>query len=219
MRIQILVCSIALLTAISVKADLLDRVAVTIDTQVITQSELEDEIRMNSFLNNEPANFSEQSKRDAANRLIEQKLVYREMELGRYPSASQQEADDVLDKLEKTRSHNKAEFDQALKTAGITRKQLEEHLLWGLTLSHFIDLRFRPAVQVSREDIEKYYESKILPDAKNGQRPSLRDVRQQISQTLTAERSDQQMDAWLKEAKTRVHIEFHNEAFREGAAK
>ena len=193
--------------------ELLDRVAVTIGNQVITLNEITDEIRMNAFLNNEPANFSDQSRRAAAERLIEQKLIYKEMEMGRFPPASAQEANGMLDKLEKTRSRSQGEFDRELRAAGVTQDQLREHLLWGLTLSSFIDLRFRPAVQVTRKDVQEYFQNKILPATTAGVKPVLADVRAQIEQTLTAERADQQLDAWLKDSKARSHIVFRKEAF------
>jgi hypothetical protein len=205
-----------MLLATPAAAELLDRVAVTVGNQVITQNEIADEIRMDAFLNNEPPDLSDKSKRAAADRLIEQKLIYREMEMGRYPPASPQEANGMIEKLEKTRSRSEGDFERALKAAGITQDQLRDHLLWGLTLSNFIDLRFRPAVQVTRKDVQEYYQNKILPSTNT--KPDLRDVRAQIEQTLTAERADQQLDAWLKDTKARAHIEFHKEAF-EGAGK
>lgn len=207
-----LILSIMLL-AVTCTAELLDRVAVTIGNQVITKNEIADEIRMNAFLNNEPADFSEKSKQAAADRLIEQKLIYREMDMGRYPPASSQEANAMMDKLEKTRARSQGEFEKAMKAAGITADQLREHLLWGLTLSNFIDLRFRPGVQVTSKDVHEYYQNKILPSTKPAEKPNLADVRAQIEQTLTAELSDKQLDEWLKDAKSRAHIEYHKEAF------
>ncbi len=197
-------------------AEVLDRVAVTIGNRVITQSEIASEIRMSAFLNNEPATFTGKVKREAADRLMEQLLVRREMELGRYSEGSPADAAAMLEKLEKTRAHSQGEFDKALKAAGITKQRLQDHLLWGLRLATFVDLRFRPAVQVSREDVETYYQDKVLPDVKTGKKPDLAEVRQQIRQTLSADRADQQMDAWLKDARTRAHVEFHKAAFEDG---
>lgn len=196
-------------------AEVLDRVAVTVGNQVITANEIADEIRMDAFLNNEPPNFSDKSKHAAADRLIEQKLIFREMDMGRYPPAPPQEVNGMMDKLEKTRSRSQGDFERALKAASITQEQIREHLLWGLTLSSFIDLRFRPAVQVNRKDVQDYFQNKILPATKAGEKPVLADVRAQIEQTLTAERADLQLDAWLKDSKARARIEYRKEAFEE----
>jgi hypothetical protein len=194
-------------------AEVLDRVAVSIGNQVITESQLSQEIRLDSFLNNEPPDFSTASKRAAADRLIEQKLVRKEMEMGRYPAASAQEAADIIQNLLKTRASDAADFDRQLKAAGITLAELQEHLLWGLTLSHFIDLRFRPAVQVTGSDVEKYYREQVLPKAGGPQKPSLADVRTSIEESLRAERSDSQLDAWLKDIRSHTTIDYAKEVF------
>ncbi len=122
------------LLAAAAHGEVLDRVAVTIGNQVITQSDIDSEIRMTAFLNDQPPEFTAKAKREAAQRLVEQKLVGREMELGRYGEGAEPEADAMLEKLEKSRSRNKTEFDQALRQAGITQKELLNHLLWGLKL-------------------------------------------------------------------------------------
>jgi hypothetical protein len=204
---------VVLLLAVAASGEVLDRIAVTVGTQVITESELLEEIRLNAFLNNEPAKLDAKARFEAADRLIEQKLVRKEMEMGRYPPASPQEADAMVEKLEKTRAASLGEFDRELTAAGITLDQLREHLLWGLALSHFVDLRFRPAVQVSRTDVQKYYADKVLPAVKAGQAANLDDMRTQIEETLTAERADREMDAWLKDARQRAKVEFHKDAF------
>jgi hypothetical protein len=216
MRIVLMRIMLVLLLASVGSAEVLDRVAITIGTQVITQSEINEELRMSAFLNNEPPQWTGKAKRDAADRLIEQKLVLHEMELGRYAGGSPTEADAMLEKLEKTRSKSQGDFDRALKAAGITKQQLQEHLIWGLRLSTFVDLRFRPAVQVSRQDVEQYYAEKVLPDTATGKKPDLSKMRQQIRQTLSADRADRQMDEWLKDARTRAHIEIHKAAFEDG---
>ncbi len=84
-------------------------------------------------------------------------------------------------------------------------------------MSNFIDVRFRPVVQVSRQEVEEYYNAKVLPDPATGKKLDISKLRQQIRQTLSADRADQQMDKWLKDAEARAHIEFHKEAFEDGA--
>lgn len=197
-------------------AEVLDRVAVSIGNQVITETELVEEIKLNAFLNKEKADFSTASKRTAADRLIEQKLVKKEMELGSYPTASPQEASAMLAKLLHTRARDKADFDKQLSEAGISIKELEEHLLWGLTLAHFIDVRFRPAVQVTSRDVEKYFEQNVLKNASGPQKPDLDSMRARIEETLAGQRSDEQLDAWMKETRAHSAVVYHKEVFGGG---
>jgi hypothetical protein len=211
--------AVLLIFCLSVRSEVLDRVAVSIGNQVITESQISEEIKLDSFLNNEPPNFSNASKLAAADRLVEQKLVRKEMEMGRYPSASPEEAAAIIQNLLKTRAKDKADFDSQLKNAGITLAELQDHLLWGLTLSHFVDLRFRPAVQVTNRDITRYYQEKIIPSFKGPAKPTLDDVRARIEETLRAERSDVELDNWLKDTRTRTTIKYQKEVFGEDTPK
>lgn len=207
----------ALLVAALLQAVVLDRVAVSVGTAVITESQLAEEIKLDSFLNMEPAKFTVAAKRAAADRLIDQKLIDKEMQMGHYPAAPVQEASAMIEKLLKARANGKEQFDAQLSAAGITLAELQDHLLWGLTLARFVDLRFRPAVQVTRRDVEKYYSDKFLASAQ-GQKPKLDDVRDQIEKTLMADRSDEQLDAWLKDTRLHTTIVYAPEVFGSGSA-
>lgn len=211
--------TLVLLLCVALSGDVLDRVAVSIGIQVITESQIVEEIKLNSFLNNEPPNFSSATKRASADRLIEQKLVRKEMDLGHYPAAAPAEAVAIIENLLKTRAHSREDFDGQLKAAGITFAELQDHLLWGLTLSHFIDLRFRPAVQVTNRDVTKYYQEKVIPTFNGPQKPTLDDVRARIEDTLKAERSDAELDAWLKDTRAHTAIQYQKEVFGEDPPK
>jgi hypothetical protein len=200
--------SLVLLLALA-NAEVLDRVAVSIGNQVITESQLIQEIRLDSFLNNEPPSFSPAAMRAAANLLIDQKLVRKEMEMGRYPSAAPEEAAAMIQKLVKSRP----DFDKELTAAGIGLDDLQQHLLWGLTLAHFVGLRFRPAVQVTTGDVEQYYREQFSPQT------PLSDVRARITEILQAERSDGALDAWLKDTRAHTTIEYQKEVFGEANSK
>jgi hypothetical protein len=47
-----------------------------------------------------------------------------------------------------------------------------------------------------------------------GQTPSLDDYRANIEQTLINQEASQQVEQWLKEARRRTHIQYHDEVFR-----
>ncbi len=66
-------------------AEIIDRIVITVGNQVITQSQVDDEIRVTAFLNHEKVDLSAAARKQAASRLIEQALIKREMDLSRYP--------------------------------------------------------------------------------------------------------------------------------------
>jgi len=193
-------------------AAVVDRIAVTVGNQVITETEILREIAISAFLNGEKPSFTVENKRKAADQLVEQKLVHKEMEMGRYPEATDEQAKELLAETRKNVG-GEQELQRKLAANGLTQDDLEKHLLWQLTLVRFIDLRFRPAIQVTAQDVLDYYRKEVVPQQKPGQRVPFVDVREQIQQTLSAQRADQQLDEWLKHAKTTTRIDYKKEVF------
>jgi hypothetical protein len=84
-------------------------------------------------------------------------------------------------------------------------------------LLRFIEVRFRPAVQVSDQEIQDYFDKVVAPAARAahpGEPVVLDDYRDQIEETLAGKRVDQESDTWLKEARKRNEIVIHEDALR-----
>ena len=70
-------------------------------------------------------------------------------------------------------------------------------------LRSMLAARFRPAVQISEQDIQRYYREHFI----QGKAP-LNEVRSAIEQKLTNERADAELDQWLKQQRRRTGIEY-----------
>ena len=193
-------------------AAVVDRIAVTVGNQVITETEILREIALAAFLNGEKPSFTPENKRKAADQLVEQKLVHKEMDMGHYPEATEEQAKELLEQTVRNMG-GEAAMQKQLVEDGLTEEDLEKHLLWQLTLVRFIDLRFRPAIQVTAQDALDYYRKEVAPKQKPGQQVPLADVRDRIMKTLSAQKADQQLDEWLKHAKATTRIDYKKEAF------
>jgi peptidyl-prolyl cis-trans isomerase SurA len=212
---RILLSVIFLLPA--VRAEVIDRIAVTLDNQVITQTEILLEIRLTAFLNGDSLDFSSGSRKKAAERLVEQKLVRKEMEPAQYTEAGPDEIESMLKEVRAQRFHDAAQYRTALENYGITEQDLKTHLLWQITFLHFIDLRFRPGIHVSDDEIRKYFDQelpKLQKKAGTDNAITFDDLRDKLEENLTGQHIDKQVDDWLAQARKRAHIEFHPEAFR-----
>ena len=212
-RCRTIVLPALLWSASFATAVVVDRIAVTVGNQVITETEILKETALTAFLNGEKPSFTPESKRKAADRVVEQRLILRDYELGHYPEATEEQAKALLGETAKNVG-GEPELDRQLAAAGLSVGDLEQHLLWQLTLVRFVDLRFRPAIQVTAQDVQDYYTREILPKQKPGQRVRLADVRDQILETLSAQRADQQLDQWMKHAKAVTRIDYKKEAFQ-----
>jgi peptidyl-prolyl cis-trans isomerase SurA len=201
----------------SPRAEVIDRIAVTLDNQIITESEVAREIRLSTLLNGDPLVFSPEARRKAADRLVEQKLIRREIELGRYLEPNKDEVAATLKQIQKQRFRDLEDYRQSLEKYGVSEDDLNAHVLWQLTLLRFIDARFRPGIQVSDEEIRAYFDReqrKLEGTADPGKPQSFEDLRDQIGETLINQIVDQQLDDWLAAARKRTRIVFHPEAFQ-----
>jgi hypothetical protein len=127
-------------------AEIIDRVAVVVGERVITESEMLLQMRVAAFLNAAPAEFDAAGKRQAAERLIAQTLIRREMELSRAAAPNPPEADALLATVrQEPRLAGEEKFAAELARYQIGEEDVRQQLLWQLTLLRFVDYRFRPA--------------------------------------------------------------------------
>jgi len=205
------------LAAASAGATIIDRIAVSVGNRVITTSDIEREIRVTAFLNGQAPDLSPAARRAAAERMVEQLLVRREIETSRYPAPQPADIEPALNAFRKRYYPVDADYQAALARDGITDRDVRDALLWQRTLLDFIDVRFRPAVQISAEEIQNYFDTVLAPrlrSAEPGKPISLDDYRGQIEDTLAAQREDREMDNWLREAKRQTPIVYHDEALQ-----
>ena len=206
-----------LLASVLLHGEIIDRIAVSIGNRVVTASDLDREIRVTAFLDGKQPDFSPAAKRATADRLVEQQLIRRELETGRYPMPSAANAAPIVDKFQKDYFKDAADYQRALAAVGISAQDVQDEVLWQRALLLFVDARFRLGVQVSDQEIQDYFEKVVKPAAQAaypGASVALDDYRQSIEATLAGPLVDRQRDDWLKEARQRTDIVYHEEAFQ-----
>ncbi len=205
--------TVPLLFAGVIAAEIIDRIAIVVGNNVVTAGEVTREVRLTDFLNGTPLELGPEAKRKAAERLVEQELIRRELELTRYPAQPESEADRMLDQIRKSRFQSDQQFQGALKQYGLDAAALKAHLRWQITALSFIELRFRPGVQVSEEEIRAEFEARkgagTLPAT-----AALDDLHSRIEEELTERKVEAQLAEWLKRARARSQIEIRKEALQ-----
>ncbi len=172
-----------ILLAVVGRAEVIDRIAITVGSRAITESDILREIRLAAFFNQAEADFSPQAKKQAAGRLVERALIEMEMESGQYAFPDASAATPALAALKKEQFPNEAAWLGALSKYRIGEGDVRRHLLEQLAIESFIDERFGPAVQVSDDDMREYYTRSFVPawdNGKKGAAPPFEDVRGQI---------------------------------------
>jgi hypothetical protein len=203
-----------LLFALAAHAGIIDRIAVSVGNRVVTTSDINREIRVVSFQQHVQPVFNAAARRLTAARMVEQKLIRRELESSSYPIPS---PSDIEPEFKKQNFPSDEAFRRSLADYGIAEQDFLDELLWQRTLLLFIEIRFRPGIQVSDQDIQDYFQTVVEPAATAahpGQPVALEDYRARIEETLTGQRVDSQVDTWLKEARARTEVVYHAEAFQ-----
>lgn len=199
--------------ALCLSAEVIDRIAVTVGNQVITENQIEEEVRVTAFQNaTEPA-LAAAEKKKAAERLIEQTLVKREMDFSRYPLPQPADADARLAGLKTALG---ADYAHKLEQYGIDEAALRRHLLWQLALLRFVDYRFHPGIQLPEQDVREAYDTQVTKWKEQGVAPipSFEDSRPKLEQALVDRRTDQALDRWLGDTRTQIEIRYHEGALQ-----
>jgi hypothetical protein len=199
---------------VTCSADIIDRIAVSVGNQVITEDQIAEEIRITAFLNREKADLSSDSKKAEAELLVQQTLMKREMDLSHFRLPDVSEAGESLAGI-REQYPGESEFHQALRDYGIDEEILQHRLWWQLAVLRFIDERFRPGIQIPDDDIDAYYAQQAAKWEQEGVKPipSLEESRDKIEQILTQQRVDNSLDRWVGDARTQVEIRYHAGVF------
>ena len=219
-----------LLLVCAASAAVLDRIAVVVGNDVITEGEVEDALRLDQFLASQPLDLSPQKRYAEAQRLADQQLIRHEMEVARYKLPDPGEADAMLRNFRQQHFRSDAEFQAALQKYGITDDQLKQHLLWQLAVLRFTDTRFGgnapqgETQSASRATPEPRSNQTPPPGAPSVQSPdrSAASPPSQSADRLAPGASpasgqtdvDQQLDAFLREARSSTRVVFKKEAFQ-----
>jgi hypothetical protein len=208
-----LVMLVAFQAAPFARAETLDRIAVTVGRHVISEQDILQDIRLSAFIDSKQPDFSAAQKRKAADRLIDQYLVLQDAALTRTPMPSAADASSMLQPI-KARYASDREYQNALVMARITDAELAEHLLGGLRMLRYTDLRFRPEVEISDDALHAYYDKLTASAGNTPAPPTFEASRNDIEKLLTEQQTMQALDRWLSTARDDTAIVYREAAFK-----
>lgn len=204
---------IALVAGLNASPETIDRIAVSVDNTVITESEVIRQIRITALLNGEQPDLSPGNRRETAERLVEQALMKREIAVSRYsPNATAQS--EQLYQSFRQRFSTEAAWNDALKKHLLTDADVRAAFLWQATFLQFVDLRFRPAIQIPEQEMQAWYDEHLKGKSTPEAGESYEEARPKIEEILMQQRVDNAIDRWLGQARTQARIRYRQEAFR-----
>jgi hypothetical protein len=201
---------LALLASFRAQGETLDRIAVTVGRHVISERDILQDIRISAFIDGKPVEVNGEQKRKAADRLIDQYLVLEDAASTRANLPAATDAGAILASI-KARYGSDQAYRTALSQAQITEAELLEHLLRGLQMLRYTDLRFRPEVQLSDENLRTFYNQLA---AKGDHLQSFEASRTDIEKLLTDQQAMQALDRWLGMTRSDTAILYREAVFQ-----
>ncbi len=186
----------------SAESELVDRIVSIIDRDVIMLSEAEQAIWLVELRTGEDV-----SLRDVVERLIEAKLI--EREVARFTDAP---APDELveEQIERLRSSfpSEAAFEAMLSSRGLSEEELYSEVRRQLTVTRYLERRFRALTYVTDDAIQSYFSEEVLPELPDERGPTLEEI-DQIRRILEEQRFNERVEQWIDGLKKRSRIRLY----------
>jgi parvulin-like peptidyl-prolyl isomerase len=183
--------------------EVVDRIVARVENDVILLSDLKELKEYQELVDG-------QSEADNVllDRLVDQWVVRSEADLSRFPQPTDAEIDRGVARVEKSFGAPE-EFERRKKQAGLSDVEVRKMVAGQLYLSNYLDSRFRPSAQINDSAVADFYKNAVVPRAKaRGQEPPTLEASRDIIQEALIEKDiNEQADRWLKESRSRLHVE------------
>jgi hypothetical protein len=183
--------------------EVIDRIVARLENDIILLSDVHALSRYQLFVDGKS-----ESDAQILDRLIDQWIVRNEASISRFPQPSEEDVQRSLARLKRSFSSPEV-FEERKQQTGMTDEELLKMLKSQLYLSNYLDTRFRPSIQIDEQAIEEFYKTRVVPRAEaRGQAPPPMDTARDFIQEALVQRAiNEQADRWLKESRSRLHVE------------
>jgi len=201
----------------------LDRVIAIVNGDVLLESDVREELRLAVLQPiSVPANQNTQVR--AAQRLISRALILRQMREQHQIDYSVTD-DEVRKSLDELRAEipickkmfcATAEGWQAfLKANDLTQQEVEDRWRQRLEILKFIDARFGTSIRISRQDIQKYYQTTVVPTFEKMKQssPTLESTAPRIREILLQQQVNSLLRDWLKSLREQGSVQILDPAY------
>jgi hypothetical protein len=190
------------LLAVAAHAVTVDRVAATIDQQVLTVSEINQMVEIRFF----PIS----DRREILDALIAQALRFRDVERFGAQDIPKDSIETRLGDIQR-RFASPEEFAAAVQRAELTLDEVRALVKRELQVEAYIQERFAPMIFVSNEDIETTYAGSWSQQRR--QRglsiPPLSEVREEIRALIRSRQLQTEIDKWTAQLRARANVDIY----------
>jgi hypothetical protein len=191
--------------------DVLDRIVATVNNHIILQSEWQDAVRYEAFVDGRSIDQVQAADRKAAlDHLIDQELLREQMRSSGYRHASSEEVAKRIQEIRKQygEAETEAGWQAALGRYRLTESELNQRVALQIDLLGLVDARLRPNIVIDSKSIESYYNQELLPQLRQSgaEQVPLAAVTPKIKELLTQQKMNQMLVAWLQDLRAGSEI-------------
>jgi peptidyl-prolyl cis-trans isomerase SurA len=207
-------CLLLVLAATCVVAqqpEIIDRIIATVNHTPVLLSEWEDSVRYEAFSRGRPPqSFSEEERQAVLSRLIDRVLLLQQMQADYSPTADEVNARVLEIRKQLHVESSEQDWHRLLEQYGMTPQELANAAENQMKIMRFVDLRLRPTIRVTREDIDQYYRETLVPDLKKaGVEPQPEEqLTPRIRELLIQQHMDAVLEDWLVNLRSQSEIHF-----------
>ena len=191
----------------------LDRVAAVVNGDLILESDVDEERRLEAF---QPFRAPTETTRDKiVERLVDRTLILQQARLQPEPPITDEAVDAQIATLRKEIQGCKeylCETDEGwtkfVAAQGFTIDELRRQWKLRMEVLRFIEERFRTGVRVQDEEVKTYYEKTLLPEyaRRHATAPPLEAIASRIEEIMVQQRVTSLLTDWLKSLRAQGQV-------------
>ena len=197
-----------LVAATPLSAVTVDRIAATVDRQVLTVSEITQMVAIRFFART--STNEDDYRRDVLDALIAQALRFRDVERFGAQDISADVIEARLLEIQK-RFPSEAEFLAAVARAELSLDEVRGLVKRQLQVEAYIQERFAPLVFISNDEVDAYYRGPWTQQRRERGLgvPALDSVREEIRTAVRASRLQEEIGKWTTQLRARADVDVY----------
>jgi hypothetical protein len=200
--------AVLLASSVSASAVTVDRIAATVDRQVLTVSEVTQMVEIRFFART--AENEDDYRHDVLDALIAQALRYRDVERFGAQDISRDRVDARLKEIQ-ARFASEAELLAAIARAELTLEEVQALVKRQLQVEAYIQERFAPLVFVTNDEVEAYYNGPWTEQRRARGLPvqSLERARAEVRAAVRLSRVGEEVGKWTARLRERADVDIY----------
>lgn len=190
------------------RAEVIDRVLVTVNGEIITQGDLERAVEVYSLGNPGTEKNKGELKNEVLEELVNRRLLIQESRSQMISEVPDTEVEQAVKEVRRAYS-TEEQFREALAGENLTEGELKEQLRDQLLIQRFIERRIRLMVRVDVDEVRRFFEANQAGQADHRGDKAFKEVRDDLRQLMIEKKTNEKLDEHLKMLKEKADIQWN----------